>query len=190
MNAVDPKSLRRSRLLLLLIALVFAAPMMVAGLLTYGGWQPGAHGNGQPIAPQRNFVDENLRVTLADGQAYAWRDSKPRMTLVALAGPDCGARCFDVLTAMAKARVMLTQNQSRLRLLYIGAPPTDATAREAMTAYWKIGQDVDGKLASYRPTTPDSVNAMLVESDGTALSFYPAGFDAAGLLRDLRKVIK
>ncbi|MFC5527364.1 hypothetical protein ACFPPA_16605 [Rhodanobacter ginsengisoli] len=190
MNTAESKSLRKSRLYLLLIALVFAAPMIVAGLLTYGGWQPSAKGNGQPIVPQRNFVDEQLRVQLADGQAYAWRDSEPRMTLLALAGPDCAARCLDTLTAMAKARVMLSRNQSRLRLLYLGTPPANAADRTAMASYWQLGRDVDGKLARYRPATPDSVSAVLVESNGTALSFYPAGFDAAGLLRDLRKVIK
>ncbi len=190
MKPVDPKSLRRNRLFLILIALVFAAPMIVAGLLTYGGWQPGARGNGQPIRPQRNFVDEKLPVQLADGQAYAWRDSEPRMTLVALAGPGCATQCLATLTAMAKARVMLNRNQSRLRLLYLGAPPADAGSRAAMQSYWLLGNDVDGKLASYRPTAPDSVSALLVESNGTALAFYPAGFDASGLARDLQKVIK
>ena len=190
MNPVDPKSLRKSRLYLLLIGLVFAAPMIVAGLLTVGGWQPGAKGSGQPITPQRNFVAEQLRVPMADGGNWAWRDSEPRMTLVALAGPDCATRCLAELTAMAKARVMLNRNQSRLRLLYLGTPPGDVAARQAMTSYWSIGTDVDGKLASFRPRAPDSVSALLVESNGTALSFYPAGFDAAGLLRDLRKVIK
>lgn len=53
-----------------------------------------------------------------------------------------------------------------------------------------MGSDVDGKLAEYRPSTPDSVSALLVESNGTALAFYPAGFDGPGLLRDMRKVIK
>lgn len=190
MTTADPKSLRKSRLYLLLIAMVFAAPMIVAGLLTLGGWQPGAKGNGQPITPQRNFVAEKLQVKLADGSTYPWRDSEPRMSLVALAGPDCARHCLDALTAMAKARVMLSRNESRLRLLYLGALPQDAAARQAMASYWLAGKDVDGKLASFRPTTADSVSALLVESNGTALSFYPAGFDAAGLLRDLRKVIK
>ncbi|MEO7050960.1 MAG: hypothetical protein ABI128_04775 [Rhodanobacter sp.] len=190
MNTADSKPSRKSRVYLLLIALVFLAPMIVAGLLVVGGWQPGATGNGQPILPQRNFVDEKLRVSLADGQDYRWRDSEPRMTLLALAAPDCASRCLATLTAMAKARVMLNNNQSRLRLLYLGSPPADASARQAVETYWKIGTDADGKLASYRPTTPDSVSAVLVESNGTALSFYPAGFDAAGLLRDMRKVIK
>jgi len=190
MTAADPQSLRKSRRYLLLIALVFAAPIIVAGLLTVGGWQPSAAGYGQPITPARNFVQDKLRVRLADGQAYPWRDSQPRMTLVALAGPNCAQHCLQALTAMAKARVMLNQNQSRLRLLYLGAPPADGAALAAMTNYWQLGRDLDGKLASYRPGAPDSVSAMVVESNGTALSFYPAGFDAAGLLRDLRKVIK
>ena len=190
MNPVDPKSLRKSRLFLLLIGLVFVAPMIVAGLLSVGGWQPGTKGTGQPITPQRNFLTEQLRVQMADGSSWAWRDSEPRMTLIALAGPDCAARCFTALTSMAKARVMLNRNQSRLRLLYIGTPPADASARQAMADYWSVGTDVNGRLASFRPAAPDSVSALLVESNGTALSFYPVGFDAAGLLRDVRQVIK
>ena len=190
MNTADSKSSRKNRVYLLLIALVFLAPMIVAGALVLGGWQPSAKGNGQSISPQRNFVDEHLRVQLADGQTYPWRDSAPRMTLLALAGPDCATHCLADLTAMAKAREMLNHKKLRLRLLYLGTPPADAAERQAMEAYWQIGQDVDGKLARYRPTTPDSVSALLVESNGTALSFYPAGFDAAGLLRDMRKVIK
>ncbi|HEY0198359.1 MAG TPA: hypothetical protein VGC19_07440 [Rhodanobacter sp.] len=190
MNNVDPSKARRSRIFLLLIAFVFAAPMIAAGLLTYTGWQPGVKGNGLPITPQRNFADENLRVRLESGQLWLWRDSEPRLTLIALAGPDCAARCFDVLTGLAKARVMLNRNQSRLRLLYLGAPPVDAARRTAMKTFWNLGNDVDNKLADYRPTTPDSVSVILVESDGVALSRYPEGFDGPGVLRDLQKVIK
>lgn len=187
-TAVNPAALRKSRLLLVLIALVFAAPIIVAGILTFSGWEPVGKGNGQAITPQRNLLDEKVRVQLANGQDYAWRDSVPRMTLVALPGPDCATRCLEDLTAMAKARVMLNRNQSRLRLLYLGAPPTGA-GLTAMKNYWQVGTDVDGKLAAYRPTTPDSVTAVVVESNGTALSLYPAGSDPAGLARDLQKVI-
>ena len=189
MKAADPAALRKSRTFLLLIALVFAAPMIAAGLLSWSGWQPGTRGNGEPILPQRNFVDEQLRVQLANGQVYAWRDSEPRLTLVALAGPDCAAQCLAALTSMAAARVTLNRNQSRLRLLYLGTPPADDT-RDGMRNYWQLGEDIDGKLAGFRPTAPDSVNALLVESNGTALSLYRAGFDPSGLRKDLQKVIK
>lgn len=189
MKAANPAAVRKSRIYLVLIALVFVAPMIAAGLLGLGGWQPGTKGNGEPVLPQRNFVDEKLQVVLADGQDYAWRDSEPRMTLVAFGGPDCGSGCLESLTNMAAARVTLSRNQSRLRLLYVGTPPVDA-ADDGMRNYWKLGRDVDGKLASFVPTAPDSVSALLVESNGTALSFYAVGFDPTGLRKDLQKVVK
>ncbi|MCX7512705.1 hypothetical protein [Frateuria sp. STR12] len=191
MNTPKPPSIKASRLKLIAIAVVFAAPMIVAGVLTFTGWQPGSKGYGQPILPQRNFVDEQLRVTLADGGDYAWRDpAQPRMTLVALAGPDCAARCFETLSGMAKTWVMLNRNQHRLRLLYVGQPPADPQHLAAVKTYWRFGHDAEGKLAAFRPTGADSVSALLVESNGTALSYYPAGFDGTGLMRDVIKVVK
>ena len=191
------RALRNSRLKLLLIVAVFAAPMIAAGILTVSGWQPHAKGHGQPILPQRNLASEGARVTLPDGTIFPWRDTQPRMTLVALPGPQCAARCVELLAAMAKARVMLNRNQGRLRLLYLGQPPAGQTIDGIHLmlganpdATWLLGVDTDGKFARYRPSTPDSVAAVLVESNGTALSFYPAGFDAAGLAQDLQKVIR
>jgi hypothetical protein len=187
---VDPKRLRTSRLKLLLVAFIFAAPFLVALVLTKSGWQPGVKSHGEPVLPQRNFQQEHVQVTLEDGRAWPWRASTPRLTLVALPGPGCASRCFTALTGMAKARVMLNKNESRLRLLYVGTPPADASARGAMENYWQLGSDAAHRLDAYRPTTPDSVSALLVESDGTVLSRYPAGFDVSGLLQDMRKVIR
>ena len=189
MPTVDPAAQRKSRRTLLLIAAVFLAPLVVAGALAIAGWQPGVKGEGEPIVPQRNFAQENVQVRLENGTLWPWRDVKPRLTLVALAGPDCATRCIAALTDLAKARVMLNQNQSRLRLLYLGQPPA-ADERSGMRNYWQVGTDVDGRLDVYRPRSPDSVSAVLVESNGTALSLYPAGMDAASLLRDMRKVIR
>lgn len=182
-------TLRASRLKLLLIMLVFAAPIVGAGLLTLSGWQPSGKAFGESISPQRNFVAEQLRISLADGKTWAWRAEEPQLTLVALAGPDCGRQCVETLTKMAAARITLNRNAPRLRLLYVGTPPADAAA-SGMTTYWTVGKDDHDALAAFRPVTPDSVSALLVESDGTALSLYPAGFDPSGLRKDLQKVIR
>ncbi|MFC5742576.1 hypothetical protein [Dyella tabacisoli] len=189
MNKPANPTLRHSRLKLLLIMAVFAAPIIAAALLTFSGWQPIGKANGQPIFPQRNFADEHLRVQVSDGQWWAWRATEPQLTLIALAGPDCAARCIDTLTKMAAARITLNRNAPRLRLLYLGTPPVDA-GQDGMKNYWALGTDTDGKLAGYRPSEPDSVAALLVESNGTALSLYSAGFDPTGLRKDLQKVIR
>ena len=189
MNQSSQTAQRAGRLKLLLIMTVFAAPILAAGLLTLSGWQPAGKGYGQPVSPQRNFAQENLRVTLPDGTAWAWRAEDPQLTLVALPGPGCAARCLDGLTKIAAARITLNRNAPRLRLLYVGEPPADAD-RDGMKNYWRMGSDADGKLAAWRPAAPDSVSALLVESNGTALAYYPAGFDPTGLRKDLQKVIR
>ncbi|HEU4670927.1 MAG TPA: hypothetical protein VFR91_09470 [Dyella sp.] len=194
---VSDKALRNSRLKLLLIAAIFAAPMLAAGLLSLSGWQPGTKGHGEPILPQRNFATEALKIPLNDGSDYAWRDEQPRMTLVVLTGSACATQCLDQLEAVAKARVMLNRNQPRLRLLLVGALPAgqSVTGNRLQLganpdASYLVGHDPDARLAAFAPTVADGVSAVLVESNGTALSFYPAGFDAAGLAQDLQKVIR
>jgi hypothetical protein len=188
MTQSTDRTLRASRMKLLLVMLVFAVPIIAAGLLNMSGWQPTGKAYGQPILPQRNFEQEHVQVRLADGKSWAWRDSSPRMTLIALAGPGCATRCMDALTKMAAARITLNNNITRLRLLYVGEPPA-GMADSGMQNYWELGTDTAGALAAYRPTAPDSVSALLVESDGTALTLYPDGFDPSGLRKDLQKVI-
>jgi hypothetical protein len=188
MTEPTDRTLRASRLKFLLVVFVFAAPIIAAALLNVSGWQPTGKGYGEPILPQRNFEQEQVQIRLADGKIWTWRDSSPRMTLIALAGPGCATRCMNALTKMAAARITLNNNVTRLRLLYVGQPPSDA-ATNGMQNYWELGADVDGNLDAYRPASPDSVSALLVESDGTALTLYPDGFDPSGLRKDLQKVI-
>ncbi|MDF4003755.1 hypothetical protein P3W33_10180 [Luteibacter sp. PPL552] len=174
----------RGRTKLVLIMLVFLAPIVAAGLLTLSDWQPEGKGNGRPIVPQRSMADVRIDV---DGRPWAWRDSEPRLTLVALPGPGCAARCVATLGLMRNARIVLNRNAERLRLLYLGEPPRDAAG--VMDDYAR-GDDTTGAFASFRATEPDSVAAVLVESNGTALAWYPAGFDPNGLRKDLQKVIR
>ena len=197
MNQSAPPAQRAGRLKLLLIMAIFAAPIIMAGLLTVGGYQPSGKGNGLPIAPQRNFAQENLRVQLPDGKAWAWRAYEPQLSLVALPGAACAAACVETLNKMAAARVTLNRNAPRLRLLLLSAPPATGKVDDGrwqpdanVDFRWQLGTDADGKLASWRAATPGAVAALLVESNGTALAYYPEGFDPTGLRKDLQKVIR
>jgi hypothetical protein len=90
---------------------------------------------------------------------------------------------------MRNARITLNQNADRLRLLYIGTPPT-APGADGVMPDWKVGSDAANAFGEFRPADADTVAAVLVESNGTALSYYPAGFDPSGLRKDMQKVIR
>ncbi|HET6631801.1 MAG TPA: hypothetical protein VFG73_03745 [Rhodanobacteraceae bacterium] len=177
----------RRRMQLIGVGLVFALPLLAAMILSAMGWHPGTRSHGEPILPQRSFASVNVR--LDDGSRYPWRDSEPRMTLVALAGPHCARNCVRTLALMRNARITLNDKQDRLRLLYIGTPPADPRTAPLM-AQWQLGDDVAGAFARWQPRRDDEVAALLVESNGTALLHYPAGFDVNGLRKDLQKVVR
>lgn len=186
MNAPSPEAVRRSRRQLLMIAAVFLAPLMIAAAVGLSGWMPGTRGNGQPIEPQRSFLE--IPLTLEDGSRYDWRDAdEPLLTLLALPGPDCAVKCRQQLLMMRNARVTLNRLMHRVRLVYVG---DRATVADALAPEWKVGNDASQGLAEFRPRTPDSLAAILVQSNGTALSLYPDGFDPSGLRKDLKKVVK
>jgi len=183
---VSKKTIRCSRIKLILIMLVFLAPIIAAGMLTLSGWQPEGKGNGRPIVPQRSVTDVRVDV---DGKPWVWRAEEPRLTLVALPGPGCAEHCLQTLALMRNARITLNQNADRLRLLYIGTPPT-APGADGVMPDWKVGSDAANAFGEFRPADADTVAAVLVESNGTALSYYPAGFDPSGLRKDMQKVIR
>lgn len=179
---------RRRRLQMILIFAVFGIPPLVATILGFTGWDPGTRGHGEPILPQYSVAE--VVIDTADGGTWAWRDpEKPRLTLVALPGPGCARQCLATLALMRNARITLNRNMDRLRLLYVGAPPGGLFDPRAI-ADWPMGTDPADALGRYRPEARDAVAAVLVESNGTALSWYPAGFDPSGLRKDLQKVVR
>lgn len=178
---------RRNRVKMLLVASIFLLPVMIAAGLALSGWRPSAKSHGEPILPQRSFTD--VPIKLSDGSTYLWRDSKPRWTLLVLPGSDCLDNCIRQLALLRNARIVLNTNADKLRLLYVGERPHDPAAADVVK-FWQVGRDVDAKLQAFRPHGPDSVAAILVEPNGTALARYRAGFDPNGLSLDLRKVVK
>jgi len=178
---------RTGRLKLLLVPSIFIASFVAAWIALHLGWRPGTHSHGEPIRPQRSF--QGIRIAMDHGGDWAWRDpDAPRMTLIALSSGPCAEQCVHALTLLRNARITLNDKQDRVRLLHIGEPPAGKAGR-VLAESWRHGRDVAGKLAAFRPSKAGAVAAVLVESNGTALVEYPAGFDADGVKDDLHKVI-
>lgn len=177
----------RRRLQLLLIVAIFAASFIAAAVMMISGWAPAAHSYGQPIQPERDLV--HVPIKLSDGKPLVFPAPVGVWTLVALPGTSCAEQCLQKLDLVHRAQIALGKDSDKLRLVYLGAPPTGAAA-DGFGKVWTLATTTATVLDDLRPATQDSVSAVLVTPSGHALLHYPATFEPSKLRPDLQKVVK
>jgi hypothetical protein len=176
----------RNRLVLIVIVLVFAAPIVTAFVLNSAGWRPAnTRNSGTLVDPPLDV--SGAPVTLADGAALQWRDPQWHWTLLALADGECADACRTRLAELVRLRITLGRNAERLRIVYLGAPLPAATLAEL--AQLQSGRDEGGKFAAFRPAQPGALALALVDPNGLLMMRYDAGYDAARLRQDIVKVL-
>lgn len=180
------KTQTRNRLVLAAIALVFAAPLLIAFWLNAKGWRPQQTRNsGTLVEPPRDITA--AAVTLPDGSKLAWRDPQWHWTLLALPGPACAAQCQARLDEALRMRITLGRNAERVRIVYLGPPlpPEQASARAPLLA----ARDDAGAFGEYRAHGGDDLALALVDPNGLLMLRYPEGYSAQGLRSDIQKVL-
>jgi hypothetical protein len=176
----------RNRLILVVIALVFAGPILTALVLNTVGWRPANTRNaGTLVEPPADV--SGVAVTLADGAPLQWRDPQWHWTLLALANGDCADACRTRIAELVRLRITLGRNAERLRIVYFGAPLPAATLAEL--APLQSGHDDGGRLAAYAPRDAGALTLALVDPNGLLMMRYDAGYDAARLRQDIVKVL-
>ena len=87
-----PAQVRRGRLTLVLIAVLFFGSALVAGLLRFSGWQPaGSKVHGEMLQPA---VDARALVPkLADGSDYLWNPGERTWRILVAPPADCAEPC-------------------------------------------------------------------------------------------------
>lgn len=177
----------RKRLGLVLIVLLFAAPIVTAYVLNAIGWRPsGMRNYGTLIEPPQDLTA--ARFVLDDGTPLAWKDAEWSWTLIALPGPGCADKCLARIDELRRARLTLNQNAYRVRVVVLDAS-LPATAIASMKPIERA-RDADEKLAAFRPAQGDDVAAVLVDPHGFLILSYPAGYNANLLRKDLARLIK
>lgn len=177
----------RKRLGLILIILLFAAPIATAYLLNAFGWRPaGTRNYGTMVQPPQDLTAAQF--VLDDGKALAWKDEDWSWTLFALTGPDCAQKCLARIDELRRARLTLNQNSYRVRVVVLdGTLPADTLAPLKPV---QRARDANEKLAHLRPTASDDVAAVLVDPHGFLILSYPAGYNGSLLRKDLARLIK
>ena len=177
----------RKRVGLILIVLLFAAPILIAYLLNAAGWRPsGMRNYGTMVDPPRDLTQAHF--VLPNGQTLPWKDADWSWTMFALTGPDCAKKCLERIDELRRVRLTLNQNSYRVRVVVLDT--TLAADALAALAPVESARDADAKLADLRPASPDEVAVALVDPHGFLILHYPTGYDANLLRKDLARLIK
>ncbi|KAA2283985.1 hypothetical protein [Arenimonas fontis] len=182
----DTSAKTRSRLTLLLVAVLFLGSFGIAAGLFFGGWKPGQTRNlGQMLDPYPRLQD--LPLSRADGQAWRWRPEERHWHVVVPVPADCGASCVRLLDALHRVWLSEGRHADRLKVLWFGELPASAPAFGGL-----VPMAASAELLALLPDTPrpDALPVYLADPNGYLVLRYAPGFDPSHLRKDLGRVLK
>ena len=178
---------QRSRLLLVLIVLLFGTPFVTAVVLRFGGWQPGQTRNyGDLVQPPQDWSSIPLKTL--DGQPYPWDPQARRWHLLLLPPAPCDNDCLALADVIHKVWVSEGRRADKLDVLWPGRWP------EGLERFGGL-QEIDLPAALRVQVGVDAEAgkgsaAALIDHNGFLVVTYPAGFDANRMRRDLDRLVK
>ena len=183
--APAPPSQLRSRLTLLLIAVLFLGSFFVAAALRFSGWEPqGRRNYGELLQPPLNLATHAL--LRADGSRFDWQPERNRWRFLVAPPADCAQECTRTLDTLHRLWLGQGRKADRIEVLWFGALPPGERFRAL------VPMRADARLAAQLPEAAraDAVPVYLVDPDGYLVLHYRPGFDPAGVRKDLGKLVK
>jgi cytochrome oxidase Cu insertion factor (SCO1/SenC/PrrC family) len=190
---------RRQRRTLILLALIFAAPVTLAWLLfnyTQFGRGDGSTSHGQLISPPRQLAD----VALTDpGNAGARASLYGKWSLIYLVDGECGRQCEQNLYRLRQIRLAQGKHARRVQrvLLDLGPGHVSLSPRQLRDYAGQLvadPEDAGGLLARFRLAQGDNPLAAgrtyIVDPRGFLMMSYAPDADPGGIIDDLRHLLR
>lgn len=176
----------KSRLILILIVVMFFSSFFIAWGLRFTGWMPkGSKNFGELIQPPINLTTSSF--LYADGKVYPWDPEKHVWRVVVVATPDC----TDVCTAMTDTLFRVWESQGRqaerVDVLWFGELPKGARTFRQLFA-----METSSELIAALPqkATATSLPVYIMDNRGNLVMQYRPGFNPSDLRKDLARLLK
>jgi hypothetical protein len=186
---------RKQRRLLILVAVVFFAPLAVSFIFYYGsfGWRPKGHVNkGELIEPVRPTPEQALN--LADGGTTNPKVLRGKWTFLYVEQGKCEAECRKHLYDTRQVRLALDREMGRAQRLLIA--PADCCDVAALKVdhpdLIRVIADTPAQaILSKLPTdAADPHRVYLLDPLGNLMMFYPASAPSKGMLSDIKRLLQ
>ncbi len=189
-NPPSPDAARRARLKLLLLAVFFAAPLVLAWLAYRFEWGTGASGNyGELVGPT---ALPELTLTVLDGGQVSTSRLRGKWVLVQFDAARCDAYCERKLYYMRQVRRALGKDMERVaRLWVLTDSGTPAAAVVAAFEGTEILRSDNGRFAAtFGAPAQLADHIYLVDPMGNLMLRFPRDPDPSKMLKDLQRLLK
>lgn len=180
---------KSGRIRLLLMALVFFGPLVVAVWMYYGGQfaaPKGRSNHGALLEPIVSLPEMLPESTLYAGSEGFW-------VLLYLNPGECAAECRQALYTGRQARKMLGRDMQRLRQVFLhgeSTPDTVFLAREHQGLITIEDASLLGLLEKKRPATLSPGGYYLVDPLGNLVMYFRPDIDPGRMVDDVQRLLR
>ena len=194
---LPPAVVRKRRVQLVALAMVFAGPLALAFALYYSGhFSPAGHLNsGVLVEPPRPLPA--VAAAVPGGGHLGPGFLRHKWSLVVLGRSACATHCQQALAATLVVERALFQDAARMqRVLLLDAPCCESTRHTAgVTLVTAVLDDPDGRrlleaFALAGVPAAEEGRVYLVDPLGNLMMSYPPGTEPRALLQDLEKLLR
>jgi cytochrome oxidase Cu insertion factor (SCO1/SenC/PrrC family) len=185
-TSVDPQTVRRNRVGLIVIVAIFFGAFVLAGVLRFSGWRPaGTRNHGEMLQPPGDLRAVTLR--LADGSAYPWSPEDRRWRILVAPPAGCTSACVTLSEQLDVVWRLFGHQADRVHLLWVGTPPQGLLrGRE----FRELRPDPALRAGLPRVDDPRGVPVYVIDPNGFVVLRYAPGFDPGHLRQDMSRLLK
>jgi len=192
-------SANRKRWQLILLALLFAAPVLVASALYFSGWRPPPKSRGDLIDPARAIGDVELRTL--EGKATRFSSLKGKWSLIYFGPADCKSDCRRALWILRQVHTAQHKNTVRVQRVFIlqnerGIEQLPATLRHYQPIIVLRGKPsaIDRLMGEFaadgRPRPAGEVRIYVVDPLGNLVLHYGPEMPPGNINKDLYRLLR
>ena len=194
-------SLQSPKLVLLVIALLFFGPVLLAVLMRSDWWdfKPGSFSNrGTLVQPPVMLGLEKLDIQYPE--TGTGDPGRPKWVVLYPFSGDCGRACRQDVSGLRQVHLATGRNRDRVTVvLLVQQPVSPATLMDLVNIYpeFVIAVDTPGTAATALPElTTDTATggfggrrAFLLDPPGNIILAYAPGFDPNHINKDLKRLL-
>ena len=185
---------RAGRRSFLVLALLFILPFAAAVWLFYASeWRPPIAAHGELIDPPQPLPAVGL--ILPDGAKTSPEVLRGAWSLIYLAGNSCAESCTKALADLARVRLALNKDATRVQrvLLHAGdccAPGFPGPGDGDLLVLGAAGAEGEALLALFPRAPYGAASIYVVDPLGNLMMRHAASGGAQGLLKDLERLLR